>query len=643
MSAAQLDLLGGFRLCDADGRAIDVPARKNRALLAVLALAPGAETTRDRLVGLLWSDRGEEQARSSMRQALVALRKDLGGLKESPLLLSGDRVGLDCKHISLDVADFLESSADGDATALQRAAALYRGPLLDGLGSIDDAFEEWLREARADLARRAAKALGALARLLEGPDRLAAAERLLALEPLSEAAHMAVMQAHLAQGDTARALRQYENGALLLKRELGVEPGAELQALRRSLESKSSGPAGVAVADPTHKPTIAVLPFDNMSGDPAQQYFSDGLTEDLIDRLSRFRIFAVIGRHSAFAFRDQRAAPQDAGQKLAADYLVTGNVRRFDTRIRISARLTDARTGQALWAEHYDRPLADLIALQDEVTDIITGTLAARLGMEVARQVGARRDAGGEAGITSFEHLLQGIWHFRDLNMEATARAKASFQRAIAIYPGNAEAHRWLAACAFNVWLTYLNRRDLIEAHDVAAQAVALDPSSARGHCSLGLAQLWTEGQGVDAAAAAFNLGLALNPGDPEVLAEVGLFHAYGGNLGLAYELCDRAIKLNPMPPIWFAEFRAIALFAEGRYAEAMPAFAAMPDTGWDALYLLACFGHLSDRGQAEAWRAKITKLGWTFDLRAAAAAEPFRDPAVRRRLIEGIDKALAL
>src|SRR5262245_15258225 len=103
MKAARLDLLGGFRLSDAEGRAIDVPARKNRALLGVLALAPGAETTRERLVGLLWSDRGEEQARNSMRQALVGLRKDLGDLKDNPLTLSGDRIALDRKYIAVDV------------------------------------------------------------------------------------------------------------------------------------------------------------------------------------------------------------------------------------------------------------------------------------------------------------------------------------------------------------------------------------------------------------------------------------------------------------------------------------------------------------------------------------------------------------
>lgn len=640
----RLDLLGGFRLSGEDGRAIEVPGRKSRALLAVLALAPAAETTRERLMALLWSDRAEEQARNSLRQALVSIRKDIASLRESPLALNGDRIALERKHIVVDVLEFLEVCAGNDVATLRQASELYRGPLLDGLGIVDAAFEEWLREARADLASRAARAIGNLAELVEGADRIVATERLLALEPLSEAAHLAVMQAHLAQGDSARALRQYENCASLLKRELGVEPGTELKRLKSSLDvpapKRSVAPSSFAL---DRKPAIAVLPFENMSGDPGQQYFSDGLTEDLIDRLSKYRLFAVIGRHSSFAFRDQNARPREASERLAADYLVTGNVRRSESRIRIAARLIDARTEQALWAEQYDRPLTDLIVLQDEVAGIIAGTLATRLGIEVARQVVARRNAGGEAGISSFEHVLHGIWHFSKMALNSVLEARTSFERAVAINPENAEAYRWLSACHISLWFIHLDRSELVRAHDVAIQAVACDPASARCHTALGLAQIWMEGQGVDLAAASYGQAMALNPGDPDVLIELALFHAFEGDLAAARDHFARAYRLNPAPPPWFGEFRGVALFAEGRYGEAWPAFAAVPDDAWGAMYLLACLGHLEDRVQAVAHRTRIAAAGWRCDLRATAAAEPFRDPEIPRRLVAGIDKAMAL
>ena len=274
MPSARLHLLGGFRLISGRGQPVEVPARKNRALLGILALAPRGEVTRERLAALLWSDRGEEQARSSLRQALASLRKDLAALAGRPLVLNGDRVGLDPNLVSIDVADFLASSASSDETELRRAAEFYAGPFLDGLNVTDNAFEDWLREARADLGGRALKVLRSLAESLAGAERVRFAERQVELDPLGETSHFALMQAHIAQGQAGQAIRQYETCKLLLKRELGVEPGEELQRLRRSLEAPSfKEPSGAASS---RKPVIAVLPLDNMSGDSSQQYLSDG-------------------------------------------------------------------------------------------------------------------------------------------------------------------------------------------------------------------------------------------------------------------------------------------------------------------------------------------------------------------------------
>ena len=159
---ARLELLGGFRL-SASGRPVEVSAKKNRALLGIVALSPGMETTRERLIGLLWNDRGEEQARASLRQALAALRKDLAILDVEALLLPADRVALHPELVSVDALEFLDVSAGNDAADHRAAAALYRGTFLDGLGDISDAFDDWLREARADLVGRAIRVLAALA------------------------------------------------------------------------------------------------------------------------------------------------------------------------------------------------------------------------------------------------------------------------------------------------------------------------------------------------------------------------------------------------------------------------------------------------------------------------------------------------
>ena len=209
---AKLELLGGFRLTSSQTRTVDVSAKKNRALLGILALAPHCEVTRDRLVALLWSDRAEEQAKNSLRQALVALRKDLTALDADLLVTKGDRLALDRNLVTVDVVKFLAASASIDPSELQLAADLYKGPLLDGLNTLDNAFEDWLREARIDLTARAVKVLGELAKSVAGPERIAFAERLIALEPLSEASHIALMWGN----DENRLGRELFEAAILL-------------------------------------------------------------------------------------------------------------------------------------------------------------------------------------------------------------------------------------------------------------------------------------------------------------------------------------------------------------------------------------------------------------------------------------------
>lgn len=195
---------------------------------------------------------------------------------------------------------------------------------------------------------------------------------------------------------------------------------------------------------PDRKPVIAVLPFANLSGDPGQQYFSDGVTEDIIDRLSKYRIFSVIGHHSSFTLRGSEENYRDVRDRLAADYVLTGSVRKSENRIRIAARLTDVTNESVIWADHYDRPLGDVFALQDEVVGIIASTLLGRVELEVAKKsapVGPRR-------LTSYEHVLKGIWHFKKLTPQGNEAAVGHFKQAITEFPENSEAYRGLTVCA---------------------------------------------------------------------------------------------------------------------------------------------------------------------------------------------------
>jgi TolB-like protein len=385
------------------------------------------------------------------------------------------------------------------------------------------------------------------------------------------------------------------------------------------------------------KPMVAVLPFANLSGDPEQLYFADGITGDIIDRLSRFRILSVIGLESSFALRHSPAAISDARDKLKAEFVLSGSVRKADGRIRIAARLTESASGTTCWADHYDRPLADVFALQDEVAGIIANTLVGRVEIEI----GSRSSAMVDQDISSYELVLQGLWHYRKETLEGIAAAQRCFERAITTDPNNAEAHRHLAICFMYLWWSAFQPEGLAKAFAAASRAVELDPANGGCHQALAVSRLWTEG--TSAASASIARSLDLNPGDPHALTWAGVIAAYSGNLPDARHYAGHASRLNPLPPLCFPELSGIAAFVEGRYADALPGFEALPDCAWDNTYVLACHALLDQSEKVAQIRERNARAGKKWDHRGGAIREPFAEPEPRERLLEGLKKALAL
>ncbi|MBI3029810.1 MAG: winged helix-turn-helix domain-containing protein [Candidatus Rokubacteria bacterium] len=239
MATLSLSLLGGFHAQLGKGEARLLPSRKAQGLLAFLALRPGQPYSREKLAALLWGDTADEQARHSLRQTLCALRKVLPPTKPPSLLIRGETVALNPAAVTVDVAAFEGLVTQGTPGALERAAALYQGELLEGLGLREEAFEEWLRAERERLHELA---IHALAKLLAHQARTGATEggiqtavRLLALDPLQEAVHRALMRLYVRQGRRGAALRQYQTCLGVLRRELSVEPEPETTRLYHEL------------------------------------------------------------------------------------------------------------------------------------------------------------------------------------------------------------------------------------------------------------------------------------------------------------------------------------------------------------------------------------------------------------------------
>jgi DNA-binding SARP family transcriptional activator/Flp pilus assembly protein TadD len=311
--------MGGFAALLPSGQPVEVSCKKNRALLTYLALHADKKVTREKLLNLLWSDRGDAQARSSLRQALVGLRRDLGGVQPPPLTISSDTVGLDGSAVSTDVAAFEVLAASASVEELRQAAKLYEGDLLDGIAVGDPAFDDWLTFERSRLREVAIGAFTRFMAHLNATEAITTGQRLVALDPLREASRRALMHAYAAQGQFEQAIRQYHYCRDTLRRELDVAPSAEMENLYREMRegrylrqpAQASAEAGepvpalagglstsgartiasareLATPAPARHPSVAVLVLANLSGDPANDQLCQGIVDDMIADMSRF-------------------------------------------------------------------------------------------------------------------------------------------------------------------------------------------------------------------------------------------------------------------------------------------------------------------------------------------------------------------
>ena len=262
---------------------------------------------------------------------------ELGDAEPLVLRTRDDLVGLAPEAMAIDAVDFLGLAASMSAAALRRGAALYRGEFMADASVADSAFEDWLAVERRRLADHAVLLFDALCAAETGTAKVGAAKRLVALDPLREASHRALMRAYADTGEAALALQQFDTCRALLKAEFGVEPAAETAALRRKIASLST--AAVAVKAPLgtgEKPSIAVLPFANRSGDPEQDYFSDGITEDIITDLSNVSGLLVLGRNTVFIYKGKTVNPARIAEDHGVSHVVEGSVRQVGQRVRIN-------------------------------------------------------------------------------------------------------------------------------------------------------------------------------------------------------------------------------------------------------------------------------------------------------------------
>lgn len=574
MAALQISLLGGFEARLASGEALPLKGRKTRALLAYLALSPSGRHTRDELATLLWSDRGQSQSRSSLRQSLAELRRALGGANSSLLISERDGIALDKTAVDVDVLRFEHLIDDSSPSGLEQASALYLGELLDGIDIHDPAFEIWLRDERQRLHGRACDALSMLLDRQATADTgraIATARRLLALDPLREATHRALMRLYANKGERALALKQYRACRDVLAAELGIDPEPMTKKIAEEIRRSAPNAKEATGHEPEHetqgaesltlpdKPSIAVLPFVNMSGDPEQEYFSDGITEDIIIELSRFRSLFVIASHSSFAFRGKAVDLRDVSRQLGVRYVVEGSVRKSGNRLRITAQLVDAMFNNHIWAERYDREVDDIFAVQDDVVRCIVATLTGQLGESIVSST-ARKPTNS---MTAYELYLRALKNrHHQFTPEKNIEARNLCEKAIEHDPRFAQAYALLADTYLTASFLGWSGDDTSDlALEIARRAISLDKNDAFACSTLGWSYIertqWEE------AEEQFERALLLNPNDADNRAWTADAFAALGRSEEGLELISEAMRRNPMhPELYWLILATVSFFA---------------------------------------------------------------------------------
>ncbi|MGE0681776.1 MAG: adenylate/guanylate cyclase domain-containing protein [Candidatus Binatia bacterium] len=388
------------------------------------------------------------------------------------------------------------------------------------------------------------------------------------------------------------------------------------------------------------KPSIAVLPFVNMSSDPEQEYFSDGITEDIITDLSKLSGLFVISRNSVLTYKGKAIKPEQVSMDLGVRYVLEGSIRKAGARVRITAQLIDAPTGYHLWAERYDRNLEDIFALQDEVTKKIVDALEIKLTEGEQRLLGRPLTTNVEA----YDCYLRGLdFHMRSMQA-ANRTAQQLFTRAIELDPQFATAHACLGWVYFEQWTVgWSNDPQTLEYAFAAAQkAIAANPLLSDGHRLLGIVYLWKKQH--DLAAAEMERALVLDPNRADTYSAFADVCNFSGKPENSPSLVEKAMRLNPQYPNWYLWDLGHAYYLLRQYEEAIAIFKRALTRNPDFIpahgFLAIIYGETGSAQEARTSGGMLQKLGPGFSLATLQQRLPYKDPAVLERVLHAARKA---
>jgi len=396
-------------------------------------------------------------------------------------------------------------------------------------------------------------------------------------------------------------------------------------------------PTAAASDDSSVRPSVAVLPFKNINSDPEFDYFSDGITEDIINNLSKFHNIFVISRSSSFTYKSKQAPARQIGTELGVRYIADGSVRKAGNRVRISVQLVDSSKDQSLWTEHYDRNLDDIFEVQDEISAIICNATSVKISAEESTRL--KRLLPND--LQAYDNVLKGQQRVFRYTREDMLQARKLYEAAVKLDPRYARALASIAQTLNFEWLFSWSdeSEDTLDlALSIAKDAVSIDESDSRGHAGVGFVSLYQKNH--DASINAYQRALQLNPNDADVISELGDTYAHAGRAAEAVELLKKAMHLNPFYPDEYLWNLGGAYYVLNDYENAIKAVEQMNNPTEGSRILAASYGQLGQVEKAGIYARKTLEAHPDFSLDQWKTMMPDKFAHDSEHFVEGLRKA---
>lgn len=564
MTCWKVNLLGEFSLLAPDGLRINLPGRKHQALLAYLSLSSNKTVSRERLLGLLWGSRSDDQARASLRGVLSEIKRSLQNYDDSPIEADRTNIYLNDALVEIDAEQLYGATKEASLELLSAAVDLYEGDLLESVSLNEQAFEEWKQVEQQNTKSVFRKVLTRYLTALEAENREEeieqVANRLLELDSADEDAHRTLMKLYHRQGKSSLVQRQFELCRDRLRTQYNTDVSDETLSLltdfnsssarvkQKDHSSKENENAVKAPPVATQEIALAVMPFGVVNSDQVGIEFGELISEEIIGAVAKFKWFRVLPQSESFRHDLNSLGSAEITRVTGAKYLLSGRIRKIHEKHQLKVELVDGVNSSMIWSEGFEFG-SDSLSYPEDIVAAVVGQLEVKIRASEISQTYRL----GRKNLTAYQCSLLALSNFYDLSSNTYEESEKLFAQAVKLNPNNSWFYSiwalWKTFCVGQVWGGDL-KREFVQAGELAHQAIKRDPEDAlalviRGHIESFLGCNLEQGKKL------IDNSLKLNPYSSFAWMLSSATYSYSGEPLEALRRLEKSKSLCPVEPHW--------------------------------------------------------------------------------------------